>query len=172
MINEKNIPTPFNYVIILKEATLERTYQEMEFELINLFKYPCAKYNNRYAPINQLRSNVIGKNCFTIIPLLIDILAINVITSQIIEITKESNIIFTTFSFLALVESNKKYEEHTTKMIFPKCPADLKRKRIIFRKCDEKTKQDIHSWIIELENNNYYDNLYLEDIVVMMNYNK
>lgn len=44
--------------------------------------------------------------------------------------------------------------------------------RIIFRKCDEKTKQDIHSWIIELENNNYYDNLYLEDIVVMMNYNK
>ena len=44
--------------------------------------------------------------------------------------------------------------------------------RIIYRKCDEKTKQDLQSWIIELENNNYYNNLYLEDIVVMINYNK
>lgn len=43
--------------------------------------------------------------------------------------------------------------------------------RIIFRKCDARTKQDIHSWIIELENDNYYNNLYLEDIVVMINYN-
>ena len=44
--------------------------------------------------------------------------------------------------------------------------------RIINRKCDERTKQDIHSWIIELENDNYYNNLYLEDIVAMMNFNK
>lgn len=44
--------------------------------------------------------------------------------------------------------------------------------RIIFRKSDERTKQDIHSWIVELENDNYYNNLYLEDIVVMINYNK
>ncbi|MBO5375595.1 MAG: hypothetical protein J6A52_01950 [Bacilli bacterium] len=43
--------------------------------------------------------------------------------------------------------------------------------RIIFRKCDARTKQDIRSWIIELENDNYYNNLYLEDIVVMINYN-
>ena len=44
--------------------------------------------------------------------------------------------------------------------------------RIINRKCDERTKQDIHSWIIELESENYYNNLYLEDIVAMMNFNK
>ena len=44
--------------------------------------------------------------------------------------------------------------------------------RIINRKCDEKTKQDIHSWIVELENENYYNNLYLEDIVAMMKFNK
>ena len=44
--------------------------------------------------------------------------------------------------------------------------------RISYRKCDEKTKQDILGWITELENDNYYNNLYLEDIVVMMTFNK
>lgn len=44
--------------------------------------------------------------------------------------------------------------------------------RIINRKGNDSTKQEIKNWINELENNNYYDNLYLEDIVVMMNYNK
>ena len=36
--NEKNIPTPYNYVIIIKEATLELTYQEMANELLTLIK--------------------------------------------------------------------------------------------------------------------------------------
>lgn len=37
-INELNIPKNYNYVIIIKEATLSLTYNEMACELIELFK--------------------------------------------------------------------------------------------------------------------------------------
>ena len=36
--NEKNIQIGFNYVIIIKEASLRLSYQEMTNELLNLFK--------------------------------------------------------------------------------------------------------------------------------------
>ena len=38
MNNEKDIQINFNYVIIIKEATLDLSYQEMANELLNLFK--------------------------------------------------------------------------------------------------------------------------------------
>ena len=41
--------------------------------------------------------------------------------------------------------------------------------RIINRKCDEKVKQDLLSFILELKEKNYYNNLFLEDIVFMIN---
>lgn len=40
--------------------------------------------------------------------------------------------------------------------------------RIINRKCNEKVKQDLLSFTLELEENNYYNNLYLEDIILML----
>ena len=36
--NEKNIQTGFNYVIIIKEASLELSYQELSYEILNLLK--------------------------------------------------------------------------------------------------------------------------------------
>ena len=36
--NEKNIQNKYSYVIIIKEGLLELTYQEMTYELLNLFK--------------------------------------------------------------------------------------------------------------------------------------
>ena len=44
--------------------------------------------------------------------------------------------------------------------------------RIINRKGNERTKQDVLSWMLELKSENYYNNLYLEDIVEMINFNK
>lgn len=44
--------------------------------------------------------------------------------------------------------------------------------RIINRKCDLKLKNKIEEWTEILKDNNYYDNLYLEDIIIMMNYQK
>lgn len=44
--------------------------------------------------------------------------------------------------------------------------------RITNRKCNEIIKQEIQNWINNLESENYYNNLYLEDIVSMMNYTK
>lgn len=38
--------------------------------------------------------------------------------------------------------------------------------RIINRKCDEELKQEITDWCIKLEDQNYYNNFYLEDIVL------
>ena len=38
MTNEKNIQMGFNYVIIIKEAILELTYQNIEKEIIDLLK--------------------------------------------------------------------------------------------------------------------------------------
>ncbi len=36
--NEKDIQTGFNYVIIIKEASLELSYQELSYELLSLLK--------------------------------------------------------------------------------------------------------------------------------------
>ena len=36
--NEKNIQTGFNYVIIIKEASLGLTYQELSYQLLDLLK--------------------------------------------------------------------------------------------------------------------------------------
>ena len=36
--NEKYIQTGFNYVIIIKEASLELSYQELSYELLSLLK--------------------------------------------------------------------------------------------------------------------------------------
>ena len=44
--------------------------------------------------------------------------------------------------------------------------------RIIYRKCDFSLRKDIKNWTLELESKNYYNNLYLEDIVIMMNLEK
>lgn len=38
MTNEINIPKKYNYVIIIKEATLSLSYNDMACELLNLFK--------------------------------------------------------------------------------------------------------------------------------------
>ena len=38
MTNEKDIQTNNNYVIIIKEASLELTYQEIQKEILNLLK--------------------------------------------------------------------------------------------------------------------------------------
>lgn len=38
MTNEKDIQTGFNYVIIIKEASLELSYQELSYEILNLLK--------------------------------------------------------------------------------------------------------------------------------------
>ena len=37
-VNEKNIQKGFNYVIIIKEASLELSYQELSYELLSLLK--------------------------------------------------------------------------------------------------------------------------------------
>ena len=44
--------------------------------------------------------------------------------------------------------------------------------RIIYRKCDFSLRKDIKNWTLELESKNYYHNLYLEDIVIIMNLEK
>lgn len=44
--------------------------------------------------------------------------------------------------------------------------------RIINRKCDMKLKNKIEEWTEILKDNNYYDNLYLEDMIIMINYQK
>ena len=44
--------------------------------------------------------------------------------------------------------------------------------RIINRKGNERTKIDMDSWLVELKSLNYHNNLYLEDIVEMINFNK
>ena len=36
--NEKNIQIGFNYVIIIKEASLDLTYQELSYQLLDLIK--------------------------------------------------------------------------------------------------------------------------------------
>jgi ribonuclease P protein component len=36
--NEKDIQTGFNYVIIIKEASLELSYQELSYEILSLLK--------------------------------------------------------------------------------------------------------------------------------------
>lgn len=41
--------------------------------------------------------------------------------------------------------------------------------RVIYRKCDAKTKEAVEQWITSLNNNNYYNNYYLEDIIVSIN---
>lgn len=41
--------------------------------------------------------------------------------------------------------------------------------RIIYRKVDEKGKNDIDNWILKLNSANYYDNCYLEDIILSIN---
>ena len=41
--------------------------------------------------------------------------------------------------------------------------------RIIYRKVDEKGKNDIDNWILKLDSANYYDNCYLEDIILSIN---
>ncbi|MCI6002354.1 MAG: SWIM zinc finger family protein [Tenericutes bacterium] len=42
--------------------------------------------------------------------------------------------------------------------------------RIINRKCNKHLKDYINSYILELKKNNYYNNLYLEDIIMMINF--
>ena len=40
--------------------------------------------------------------------------------------------------------------------------------RVIYRKCDPMTKDNINKWIENLERNNCYNNYYLEDIIVSL----
>ncbi len=40
--------------------------------------------------------------------------------------------------------------------------------RIIYKKCDSSLKQEIDAWILEVENNKYYDNIYLMDIILSL----
>lgn len=42
--------------------------------------------------------------------------------------------------------------------------------RIMNRKCNKHLKDYINSYILELKKNNYYNNLYLEDIIMMINF--
>lgn len=42
--------------------------------------------------------------------------------------------------------------------------------RIINRKSTKHLKDDIDNYILELKKSNYYNNLYLEDIIVMLNF--
>lgn len=42
--------------------------------------------------------------------------------------------------------------------------------RVIYRKCDINTKNEINNWIITIKIENYYNNPYLEDIITMMNF--
>lgn len=41
--------------------------------------------------------------------------------------------------------------------------------RVIYRKSDDKVREEINNWIQELEKENYYDNFYLEDIIFSIN---
>ena len=40
--------------------------------------------------------------------------------------------------------------------------------RISFRDCDEHIKDTIRKWLTLLSNNNYYNNLYLEDVILTL----
>ena len=44
--------------------------------------------------------------------------------------------------------------------------------RIIYRKCDFSLRKEIENWTLELESKNYHNNLYLEDIVIIMHVGK
>ena len=41
--------------------------------------------------------------------------------------------------------------------------------RVTYRKCDQNLKAIIKEWVKELENNNFYNNFYLEDIIIQIN---
>lgn len=41
--------------------------------------------------------------------------------------------------------------------------------RIVYRKSDEVVKEEIKKWILELERKEYYNNIYLEDIALLLN---
>lgn len=59
-------------------------------------------------------------------------------------------------------DSDRLNDDNYIISIFPNLGMYL---RIIYRKVDEKGKNDIDNWILKLNSANYYDNCYLEDIV-------
>lgn len=62
-------------------------------------------------------------------------------------------------------DSNKLNIDDTIVDSLPKIGMFL---RVIYRKCDLMTKDNINKWIENLERNNYYNNYYLEDIIVSL----
>lgn len=40
--------------------------------------------------------------------------------------------------------------------------------RITYRKSDKKVKEETNNWVKELEKQNYYDNFYLEDLILSL----
>jgi len=63
-------------------------------------------------------------------------------------------------------DSNKLNDNDYIISIFPNLGLYL---RIVYRKIDEKGKNNIDNWIRKLSSNNYYDNYYLEDIIFSIN---
>lgn len=62
-------------------------------------------------------------------------------------------------------DSNKLNIDDTIVDSLPKIGMFL---RVIYRKCDSMTKDNINKWIENLERNNCYNNYYLEDIIVSL----
>lgn len=62
-------------------------------------------------------------------------------------------------------DSNKLNIDDTIVDSLPKIGMFL---RVVYRKCDHMTKDNINKWIENLERNNYYNNYYLEDIIVSL----
>ena len=63
----------------------------------------------------------------------------------------------------ALVDTNHLNDDLCVTELFPKLGMFL---RITYRKGDDKVKENINEWINHLKENNYYDNYYLEDIII------
>lgn len=62
-------------------------------------------------------------------------------------------------------EVNKLNEDESLIKNFPVISMYL---RVIYRKCDNNLKEKMNSWIEELQKNNYYNNLFLEDAIIMI----
>ena len=62
-------------------------------------------------------------------------------------------------------DSNKLNFDDTIIDFLPKIGMFL---RVIFRKCDPLTKENIVKWVNKLKNSNYYNNYYLEDVIVSL----
>ena len=62
-------------------------------------------------------------------------------------------------------EGNIYFEDESLNKNFPVISMYL---RVIYRKCDNNLKEKMNSWIEELQKNNYYNNLFLEDAIIMI----